>query len=100
MNDKTHQNIAPSAAFTTANPNTGGPYFVNCGNPFLSAQQIGLLGCTAAQIAGNQADPANQVPMTIGRRNVEGGGRSSDYEHTKLPRRGRNEGRVPGRLEL
>ena len=82
MNDKTHQNIAPSAAFTTANPNTGGPYFVNCGNPFLSAQQIGLLGCTAAQIAGNQADPANQVPMTIGRRNVEGGGRSSDYEHT------------------
>ena len=50
MNDKTHQAIAPSAAFTTANPNTGGPYFVNCGNPFLSAQQISILGCTAAQI--------------------------------------------------
>ncbi len=83
MNDKTHQAIAPSAAFTTANPNTGGPYFVNCGNPFLSAQQISILGCTAAQItAPNQADPANQVPITIGRRNVEGGGRSSDYEHT------------------
>jgi outer membrane receptor protein involved in Fe transport len=83
MNDKTHQNIAPSAAFTTNNPNTGGPYFVNCGNPLLSAQQISILGCTPGQIsAANQADRANQVPITIGRRNVEGGGRSSDYEHT------------------
>jgi iron complex outermembrane receptor protein len=83
MNDATHQAIAPSAAFTTGNPNTGGPYFVNCGNPFLSAQQLGILGCTPAQIgAPNQADPANQVPLTIGRRNIEGGARSSDYEHT------------------
>jgi iron complex outermembrane recepter protein len=84
MNDKTHQAIAPSAAFTTSNPNTGGPYFVNCGNPFLSAQQVGILGCTPAQIAGNQANQANQVPIQIGRRNVEGGGRSSDYEHTNF----------------
>ena len=82
MNDKTHQAIAPTAAFTTGNVNTGGPYFVNCGNPFLSAQEQGILGCTAAQISGNQADPANQVPITIGRRNVEGGPRSSDYEHS------------------
>lgn len=83
MNDKTHQNIAPSAAFTTNNPNTGGPYFINCGNPLLSAQQISILGCTPAQIsAANQADPANQVAVMLGRRNVEGGGRSSDYEHT------------------
>jgi len=81
MDDRTHQAIAPSAAFTTGNPNTGGPYFVNCGNPLLSAQQQGILGCTPAQIAGNQADPANQVAITIGRRNVEGGGRTSDYEH-------------------
>src|SRR5438270_14014172 len=83
MNDKTHQAIAPTAAFTTGNPNTGGPYFVNCGNPFLSAQEQGILGCTAAQIsAANQADPANQVPIVIGRRNIEGGPRSSDYEHS------------------
>lgn len=81
MNDRTHQQIAPSAAFTTSNPNTGGPYFVNCGNPLLSAQEQGIMGCSPAQIAGNQADPANQVEFTIGRRNVEGGGRSSDYEH-------------------
>jgi outer membrane receptor protein involved in Fe transport len=83
MNDQTSQFIAPAAAFTTGNPNTGGPYFVNCGNPYLSAQQTGIMGCTPAQItAANQNDPANQVPFTIGRRNVEGGPRSSDYEHT------------------
>src|SRR5207302_2026353 len=83
MNDKSHQAIAPTAAFTTGNPNTGNPYFVNCGNPFLSAQQLGILGCTAAQIsAPNQADPANQVAIQLGRRNIEGGARTSDYEHT------------------
>ena len=82
MNDKTHQAIAPTAAFFSGNPNTGGPYLVNCGNPFLSAQEQGILGCTAAQISGNQADPANQVPVVIGRRNVEGGARFSDYEHS------------------
>jgi outer membrane receptor protein involved in Fe transport len=83
MDDKTHQAIAPAAAFTTGNPNTGGAYFINCGNPYLSAQEQGILGCTPAQItATNQADPANQVRVTIGRRNVEGGGRSSDYENT------------------
>jgi iron complex outermembrane receptor protein len=82
MNDKSHQAIAPTAAFTTSNPNTGGPYFVNCGNPFLSPQQVGILGCTPAQISGDQTLPANQVALTIGRRNIEGGARTSDYEHT------------------
>ncbi len=67
MNDKTHTAVAPAAAFTTGNPNTGGPYFINCGNPFLSTQQQGILGCTAAQIsAPNQGDPANQVAVTYG----------------------------------
>src|SRR5207302_1323978 len=48
-----------------------------------SAQQLGILGCTAAQIsAANQADPANQVAIQLGRRNIEGGARTSDYEHT------------------
>jgi iron complex outermembrane recepter protein len=82
MNDQTHQVVAPAAAFTTGNPNTGGPYFVNCGNPYLSAQEQGIMGCTPAQItAPDQTNPANQVPFTIGRRNVEGGPRASDYEH-------------------
>jgi len=85
MDDRTHQAIAPSALFKDSNPldQTFGNYYVNCGNPFLSAQQQGILGCTPAQItAANQLDPANQIAVQIGRRNVEGGGRTSDYQHT------------------
>jgi iron complex outermembrane receptor protein len=84
MDDRTHQAVAPAALFRNSNPNdlATGNYYVNCGNPFLSAQQQGILGCTPAQIAGNQLDPANQVNVQIGRRNIEGGGRTSDYEHT------------------
>jgi iron complex outermembrane recepter protein len=90
MNDRTHQEIAPSALFLQSNPNdpTGnGNYNINCSNPFLSAQQQGILGCTPALIAADQAAiAAGGQPVTantfIGRRNVEGGGRTSDYEHT------------------
>jgi iron complex outermembrane recepter protein len=90
MKDKTHQEIAPSALFLQSNPNdpTGnGNYNINCSNPFLSAQQQSILGCTSAMIAQDRANiAAGQAPVTvntfIGRRNVEGGGRISDYEHT------------------
>jgi iron complex outermembrane recepter protein len=90
MKDKTHQEVAPSALFLQSNPNdpTGnGNYNINCSNPFLSAQQQGILGCTPAMIAQDRANiAAGQAPVTvntfIGRRNVEGGGRISDYEHT------------------
>jgi iron complex outermembrane receptor protein len=90
MNDKTHQEIAPSALFLQSNPNdpTGnGNYNINCSNPFLSAQQQSILGCTPALIAADQAAiAAGQAPVTvntfIGRRNIEGGGRTSDYSHT------------------
>lgn len=43
---------------------------VNCANPLISAQQRGLIGCTPALIAAD-----GTVPLYIGRRNVEGGGR-------------------------
>ncbi len=91
MNDQTHQEIAPSALFEGSNPtNPGGGYIVNCSNPFLSAQQRGVIGCSDADV---QADIANIAAtgapapsalrnLRIGRRNVEGGGRSSDYQHT------------------
>jgi iron complex outermembrane recepter protein len=90
MNDKTHQAIAPSALFRFSNPNDptqNGSYNVNCSNPFLSAQQQGILGCTATMIAADRAAiAAGGTPVTVnidlGRRNVEGGGRTSDYEHT------------------
>ena len=84
MNDRTHQQIAPTALFRSSNPNDPATlnYYVNCSNPLLSAQQAAIL-CTPAQIAADAADPgAVKINVEIGRRNVEGGGRSSDYEHT------------------
>ena len=85
MDDRTEQQVAPSALFRGSNPNntTTGNYHVNCGNPFLSAQEIGILGCTPGQIAAvDQLDPANQVEIEIGRRNLEGGNRVNDFQHT------------------
>ena len=84
MNDRTHQAIAPSALFRGSNPNDplSGNYNINCSNPLLSAQQAAIL-CTPAQIAADLATPGSVTAnVEIGRRNVEGGGRFSDYEHT------------------
>jgi outer membrane receptor protein involved in Fe transport len=83
MNDKTHQQIAPSALFKDSNPLTADTnYLVNCSNPLLSAQEANIL-CSAADIAADAADPGSALAsVRIGRRNIEGGGRTSDYEHT------------------
>jgi iron complex outermembrane receptor protein len=95
MDDRTDQAVAPAAAFFGSNPfdptQTGG-YPVNCNNPFLSAQQQSTL-CTPAQIAAANANPtapctltggqlsANCVDLEIGRRNVEGVPRFTDFQH-------------------
>jgi len=88
MNDRSHQEVAPAAAFIFSNPNDpiSGNYNINCSNPLMSAQQA-LTLCTQAQIDADAAAIASGgTPVTanvaIGRRNVEGGGRSSDYEHS------------------
>ena len=76
MNDQTNQVIAPSGLFEGGNvldPTGNGEYFINCGNPFLSAQQRGIMGCTG--------DPNQLVGMTIGRRNIEGKDRETFFEH-------------------
>ncbi len=100
MDDKTHQQVAPSALFKDGNPLDpfgAGNYPVNCDNPLLSGQQASVL-CSPAQLAYVAASPGqgciyktdpvtgavtspNCADVRIGRRNVEGGGRSSDYEH-------------------
>ena len=77
MKDTSHVAVAPSALFQGANTlaGSGGNWFVNCGNPFLSAQESGLMGCAG--------QPANtEVELNIGRRNIEGGPRTSEYDHT------------------
>jgi outer membrane receptor protein involved in Fe transport len=96
MDDRTHQAVAPAALFLSSNPfdpTLSGAYPINCNNPLLSAQQRSTL-CTPAQIAAANANPtagcslaapgvlsANCADVDIGRRNQEGGGRTSDYEH-------------------
>jgi iron complex outermembrane receptor protein len=98
MDDRTHQQIAPAALFRDGNPldpfGTNN-YPVNCDNPLLSAQEAATL-CSPAQLAYVAANPGeaciyetsgtrvtspNCADVRIGRRNVEGGGRDSDYEH-------------------
>jgi iron complex outermembrane receptor protein len=94
MDDRTHQQIAPAALFRGSNPldPLTNNYNVNCNNPLLSAQQQSIL-CTPAQIAAAIAAPSagctisggllspNCTNVEIGRRNIEGGGRFSDFEH-------------------
>jgi len=72
--DRTVAQIAPSGAFF------GNPYSVNCANPYLSATELtawcngSTAGTTLSGGAGNG--------LYIGRRNVEGGNRQDDIEHT------------------
>ncbi len=85
MDDRTNAVVAPSGLFVgsnTASADTN--YLVNCSNPLLSAQQRALI-CTPGQIAGDRAAPGsagNSADLVIGRRNIEGGGRDSFYEHS------------------
>ncbi len=84
MDDKSTAVVAPSGLFIAGNPFTpDGNELINCSNPLLSAQQRALI-CTPAQIAGDTAvpgSPGNSADVQIGRRNIEGGGRESIYEH-------------------
>ena len=78
MNDRSFQQVAPTAVFRGANAfstDGSGDWSVNCDNPLLSASEVAAF-CTSQGLGGT----AN-APLEIGRRNVEGGGRTSDYEH-------------------
>ena len=87
MDDKSQAVVAPSGLFIGGDPFTSdGNELVNCSNPLLSAQEQALL-CTPAQIAGDLANPGskgNSADVSIGRRNIEGGGRTSFYEHNNI----------------
>ncbi|MGB7741096.1 MAG: TonB-dependent receptor, partial [Steroidobacteraceae bacterium] len=64
--------IAPGGNFFNSNT-------VNCGNPFLSQQQLDTLGCDAAAVAANDS-----VTLYVARRNVEGGGRQQAFENSSF----------------
>jgi outer membrane receptor protein involved in Fe transport len=73
MHDSSQSNIAPSGAFRGSGLDQGN-VDVNCNNPLLSAQEAGVL-------CGANAGTANLVQVQLGRRNVEGGPRTADFEH-------------------
>ena len=79
MDDRTQAQIAASGAFLGAGPGQP-PFFgdqaINCDNPFLSAAMV-------TQFCGGDRD-AGDVLVTVGRRNVEGGGRLDDLRHTSF----------------
>ena len=62
------------AQFGNAGVFFDGGFEVNCGNPYLSEQQQGVLGCSG--------DPDERVEAIFGRRNVEGGPRQNDIRHS------------------
>jgi len=81
MDDRSLAQIAPSGIFF-AN------LAVNCDNPLLSAQQSAAI-CDpsidqdpATPGIQTAADEGNNAILSIGRRNVEGGGRVADFRHT------------------
>ena len=82
MDDRTLMQVAPSGVFFGSNPFTpDGLYLVNCSNPLLSGQEAAIL-CTPAQIAADKANPGSvSADVDIGRRNIDGGGRESSFEH-------------------
>jgi outer membrane receptor protein involved in Fe transport len=88
MRDVTTSDIGPSAAFLGGNPGdpTGnGGLLINCTptNPLLSAQQNAVLcGNPANGLAVYpSANGDTAVDIYLGRRNIEGGPRTTDYEH-------------------
>ncbi len=75
MEDNSTAQIAPGGIFAASGPGPGGTFFVNCDNPFMSAQEAGSI-CTPAQIASG-----SNVALAVARRNIEGGGRLTIFDH-------------------
>jgi iron complex outermembrane recepter protein len=69
MDYSTVAQIAPSGNFFNTST-------INCDSPLLNAGQRTAIGCTPANITAGDT-----VPLFIGRRNVEGGGRQDDLRY-------------------
>lgn len=82
MDDQTVAQIAPSGIF-------GENFDIRCDNPMLTATQ-------KTAYCGSLAGTSNTVNMTLFRRNVEGGGRQSDLQHTSWRMVGGFKGDVGG----
>jgi outer membrane receptor protein involved in Fe transport len=77
MDDTSTFQIAPGGIFA-------GSFSINCANPLLSTQQRSLLKATADSGGGTCAtNPAGTFTGTVARRNIEGGPRQGQTEHTQ-----------------
>jgi outer membrane receptor protein involved in Fe transport len=74
MHDSSNSDIAPSGAFRGDGLDAIGDVDINCNNPLLSAQEVGAL-------CGPAPTPGQVVQVQLGRRNIEGGPRTADFEH-------------------
>lgn len=80
MDDRSTAQIAPAGVFF------GNIRTINCDNALLSANELATI-CQPANIVGSFNDPVtgrsvNIARAIIGRRNVEGGGRIDELQHT------------------
>ena len=75
MDDNSTAQIAPGGIFAASGPGPGGTFAVNCDNPLMTTLQQQQLCGTA--LAGT---PTN-VNVAVARRNVEGGGRLTIFDH-------------------
>ncbi|HAH11668.1 MAG TPA: TonB-dependent receptor [Alphaproteobacteria bacterium] len=71
-NDTTRAQIAASGAFA------GSFVQVNCDNPLMSAAQFANFCGAVGAVAGN----GDVITVSLGRRNIEGGPRQADLEHS------------------
>ena len=76
-NDVTTAQIAPAGNFFQTKT-------INCDNPFLTDEMVEVI-CLNNGVDPAAADLDDRVaPLQIGRRNVEGGGRQNETEHTSF----------------
>jgi outer membrane receptor protein involved in Fe transport len=74
MEDNSTAQIAPGGIFVGSGPGPGGAYQINCDNPLMSAQE-------ATALCGANAGTPTIANLSIARRNVEGGGRLTIFDH-------------------
>lgn len=79
MDDRTVAQIAPSGDF-------GNTSTLNCDNPLMSAQQLSII-CRPSNIIATRVDPTTGNSYDVAgvyllRRNIEGGPRQDDLQHT------------------
>lgn len=75
MDDKTDAQIAPSGNFYRTSS-------INCDNPMLSPEQLALICTNNYYDTDSTYALTDTAPLYIGRRNIEGGPRTSKMRHT------------------